>query len=302
VSDTAAANARTSVRTVGDLIDSLTSLLVLGGVESARKVSVDIVAALLEVPRSWPLMHATSAIAAEIADQSVAAAKRLIRGMPFSYAVQSAQFRHLNLFVDQRVLIPRPETEQLVTEVLEMCEMLFAADNDWDVAIDVGTGSGAIALSLASEGRFERVIATDASSDALEVAGMNAGRCSKALKCEVELRHGSLMSPVRDVKASVVVANPPYIAYSEIDALPASVRDWEPPLALFSGREGMAATAEIIRDAAHVLRRGGILALEVDERRAVIAAEMVMANGSYNDVSVRLDLTGRERFVLATRS
>jgi release factor glutamine methyltransferase len=80
------------------------------------------------------------------------------------------------------------------------------------------------------------------------------------------------------------------------------VRDWEPPLALFSARDGTAATSEIIRDAAKILRRGGILALEVDERRAMTAAELVMGSGAYSDVSVRLDLAGRERFVLATRS
>jgi release factor glutamine methyltransferase len=290
------------VQTVSDVIDSITSLLVLGGVESARKVSVDILAALLEVPRSWPLMHATSAIAAEIADLSVAAAKRLIRGMPFCYAVQSAQFRHLNLFVDQRVLIPRPETEQLVSEVLDRCQVLFAGKSTWGTAVDIGTGSGAIALSLASEGRFNRVIGTDASADALDVARTNVARCGKALRSDVELRNGSLVGPVHDVKASAVVSNPPYIAYSEIDGLEGSVRNWEPPLALFSGRDGMAATFEIIRGAAHVLRRGGLLALEVDERRAMLAAEMVMGNGAYTDVSVRLDLAGRERFVLATRS
>jgi release factor glutamine methyltransferase len=222
--------------------------------------------------------------------------------MPFCYAVESAPFRHLNLFVDQRVLIPRPETEHLVSELLDMCETLFAALDSWGTAIDIGTGSGAIALALASEGRFSRVIGTDASADALEVARINAERTAKALKTGVELRHGSLVNPVNDVKASVVVSNPPYIAFSEIEGLPRSVRDWEPPLALFSGRDGMAATSEIVRDGARILRRGGILALEVDERRASLAAEIVMGCGAYSDVSVRLDMAGRERFVLATRT
>jgi release factor glutamine methyltransferase len=302
VSDLAAENARAAVKTVGDLVDNLTASLVMGGVASARRVAVDIIAALLEVPRSWPLAHATSAISAEIASQSMRSAARIVKGMPFCYAVESAPFRHLNLFVDQRVLIPRPETEHLVSELLDMCETLFAAVNSWGTAVDIGTGSGAIALALASEGRFDQVIATDASLDALDVARINAERTAKALKAEVELRHGSFLNPVSEVKASVLVSNPPYIAYSEIDALPASVRDWEPPLALFSGKDGMAAISEIVRDGANILRRGGILALEVDERRASLAAELVMGSNAYSDVSVRLDLAGRERFVLATRT
>jgi release factor glutamine methyltransferase len=302
VSDTAAADARASVRTVGDLIDSLTSALVIGGVESARRVSVDIVSALLEVPRTWPLTHAGIAIPEEIAIRSMRSAERIMQGAPFCYAVECAAFRHLNLFVDQRVLIPRPETEVLVSEILDMAGTLFAADETWGTAVDIGTGSGAIALSLASEGKFRRVIATDVSIDALDVARMNADRAARVLRCGVEFRQGSLLNPVSDARASVVVSNPPYIAYSEIESLPPSVRDWEPAVALFSGRDGMSASAAIIRDAARVLRRGGILALEVDERRASLVAELVMADSSYDDVSVRLDLTGRERFVFATRA
>jgi release factor glutamine methyltransferase len=101
---------------------------------------------------------------------------------------------------------------------------------------------------------------------------------------------------------SLVVSNPPYIAFSEIEALPASVRDWEPPVALLSGHDGMAATAAIIRGAASILASGGLIALEIDERRASLAAELMMRHGGYTDIGVRLDLTGRERFVLATTS
>jgi release factor glutamine methyltransferase len=98
-----------------------------------------------------------------------------------------------------------------------------------------------------------------------------------------------------------LVSNPPYIAFSELDELPASVRDWEPPLALLSGDEGLATTRTIVREAPSVLERGGLLALEVDTRRASLVVEALASNGSYQDVAVHLDLTGRERFVLARR-
>ena len=257
----------------------------------------DIIAALLEVPRSWPMMNRDAAIDAEIISAARNAASKLRLGAPFAYAVGTACFRHLNLLVDERVLIPRPETEVLVGEILDRMKPRAA----WGTAIDIGTGSGAIALSLASEGKFERVIATDASLDALDVARSNAERSRTALCAQVEFRHGSLLAPVAGEKAQVVVSNPPYVAFAEAADLPASVRDWEPPLALFSGHNGMNASAGIVRDSVRILEPGGILALEVDERRASLVAELMMHNGAYGNIGVRLDLAGRERFVFATR-
>jgi release factor glutamine methyltransferase len=169
-------------------------------------------------------------------------------------------------------------------------------------AVDIGTGSGAIALALATEGRFERVIATDLSTGALAVARGNAARLGPALRAPVEFRSGSFLAPVPDLRARVLVSNPPYIAHDEAVELPPSVRDWEPPIALFSGAEGMAATAELVRGAAAVLEPGGLLALELDSRRASLAAELALADGRYHDVTVRLDLAGRERILLARRT
>jgi release factor glutamine methyltransferase len=168
--------------------------------------------------------------------------------------------------------------------------------------VDIGTGSGAIALALASEARFDHVIGTDVSLDAIAVARRNAVLVGRALRSSVEMRHGSLLAPVRDERARAIVSNPPYIAHDEAPSLPASVRDWEPSVALFSGADGMRATAAIIHDAPDVLESGGLLALEVDSRRASLAAELLAVDGRYHDVRVRLDLTGRERFVLAVRS
>ncbi len=287
--------------TVHAVVEELTGSLRLAGITDPRRVATDIVAALMEVPRSWPVMNRETSMNRALAIAASAAARKLSDGAPFAYAVGCTAFRHLNLLVDERVLIPRPETEILVSEILEIMDSRCGAAGEWGTVIDIGTGSGAIALSLASEGRFDRVIATDASMDALDVAQANATLCAAALRTKLEFRRGSLLSPVRGVKAGVLVSNPPYIAFSEIDALPRSVRDWEPPMALFSGHDGMSATREIVREGSRNLTSGGVLALEVDERRASLVAEMIMRHGSYTDVGVRLDLTGRERFVFATR-
>jgi release factor glutamine methyltransferase len=283
------------------VVEDLTRTLRLAGIADPRRVATDILAALLEVPRSWPLMNRDASVAVAIVAAAHRAAGKLCRGAPFAYAVGSQPFRHLTLAVDDRVLIPRPETEVLVGEVLDRMKSRFGSGS-WGTAVDIGTGSGAIALSLACEGSFDNVIATDISADALGLARENRDRNSAVLGAPVEFRYGSLIAPVRGVVARAVVSNPPYIAFSEIEALPASVRDWEPSLALVSGHDGMTATAAIVRDAHGILAEGGLLALEVDERRASLVADLAMRHGGYSDVGVRLDLAGRERFVLATRT
>jgi len=281
-------------RTVGVALAALAELLAAGGVEEPRAEARDIVAALLDVPRFWPSTNRDAELDADVWRDAERAARRRTRGAPFAYAVGRAAFRHLTLDVDEGVLIPRQETEQLVETVL-------AVGLRGGVAVDVGTGSGAIALALASEGSFERVIGTDVSLDALAVARRNAELLVGALRAPVEFRHGSLLAPLADVRARVLVSNPPYIAYPEAATLPASVRDWEPAIALLSGADGLRATSAIVRDAAAVLEPGGLLALEVDGRRASLVAELALAHGAYRDVSVRLDLAGQERFVLAVK-
>ena len=252
-----------------------------------------LLASLLDVRRSWPAHHADELLDAETVDALLRAADKRARGAPIQYATGRAAFRHLTLAVDERVLIPRPETEVLVDLALERCA--------GGTVVDVGTGSGCIALSLASEGPFERVIATDVSADALVVARGNAERVRGVLRAPVEFRLGSLLAPIAGERVRMVVSNPPYIAAAEAATLPALVRDWEPAIALYSPDEGMAHITALGRDAATVLEGGGWLILEVDARRAELAAETVRAGGWYEDVAVHRDLTGRDRFVTARR-
>ncbi|HEY6090281.1 MAG TPA: HemK/PrmC family methyltransferase, partial [Gemmatimonadaceae bacterium] len=167
---------------------------------------------------------------------------------------------------------------------------------------DVGTGSGAIALSLAVERELDLVIATDISLDAIAVASGNASSLSSVLKSKIEFRNGSLLAPLAGEKLDAVVCNPPYISFAEIEELPSDVRDWEPSLALLCPEDGLSVTRDLIRLAPSVLTHGGFLALEVDTRRAGTVAEMVAVDGRYSGVEVLLDLTGRERFVFATRA
>lgn len=281
---------------VSPLVEELAAVLTAANVPEAKREATDIVAAVLDAPRSWAATHASESVSPEHAAAMRAAAARRARGTPFAYAVGRAAFRHLTLGVDERVLIPRVETEELVQRVLE--EM---TNGSGGTAVDLGTGSGAIALALAQEGRFAHVIATDISDGALAVARANAVRCAPQLRAPVEFRAGEWLAPLAGVRARAVVSNPPYIASDEAAELPASVRDWEPPVALFAEDSGMRDIACIIHGAHTVLEAGGLLALEIDSRRASLAAELALADGHYRDVSVRLDLAGRERFLLARR-
>ena len=266
----------------------------LGNADDAR----ELVAAWFDQPRHWPTLNADQPVAEADWDGVIAAAGKRAKGAPLQYAVGKANFRSLTLAVDERVLIPRPETELLVDLVLQRAPRA-------GVAVDVGTGSGAIAIALATEGTFDRVIATDISTDALDVARGNAERCGAVIEfvqgdllCQPERSEGSAVGMTRP---SVVVSNPPYITFDEAVQLPPSVRDWEPALALFSPRDGLAHTARLVAQAASMLQDEGLLALEVDARRASLVADLVARDERFAQVSVELDLTGRERFVLAVR-
>ena len=288
-----AGDVRDEMMRAGDLVAELATALASGRVEDPRREASDIVAAIVDAPRFWPAQHRDEILAPLVIDRARAAARRRAEGAPFAYAVGRAAFRHLTLLVDERVLIPRQETEVLVEEVLSRVR--------GGVVVDVGTGSGAIALSLASEGAYERVIATDVSRAALAVAAENVRRCASALRCPVDLVAGSLLSPILGARVDAVVANPPYIAHTEAHELPDEVRNWEPPTALFSGSEGLRDTARLIREAPDVLRPGGLLALEVDARRASQVVALAKAEARFRDVIIRPDLTGRDRILLATR-
>jgi len=281
---------------VSRLLEDLARHLNGAGITEPFSEAREIVSALYDVPRFWPLMNGNLEVDADTLARAHSAVDKRIQGAPLAYAVGRASFRHLTLDVDERVLIPRPETEQLVDLVLDE-----TSTGEGGVAIDVGTGSGAIAIALAAEGHFSRVYATDISRDAVDVARHNVEVSKSLLRAPLEVLQGSLLGPLLDVRARAVVSNPPYIALGEAASLPASVRDWEPAVALFSGSDGLRATAQLVREAADVLAPGGLLALEVDVRRSSLVAELVSRERRFHAIRMELDLTGRERFVLARR-
>jgi release factor glutamine methyltransferase len=216
---------------------------------------------------------------------------------PLQYIIGRAAFRQLELKADPRVLIPRPETEVLVQEVLDWAS---AAGRDLGQVWDLGTGTGAVALSLAVEGTCTRVVATDSSPDALSVAAENAERYD--VSGFVEFREGSLFESLEEgERFDIIVSNPPYIAEGEKEELQPEVRDWEPSEALFAGEDGLDMIRQLVAGAPDRLLASGLLALECGLGQAEGIAADLNATGAFATVRVRPDLTGRPRFVIAER-
>ncbi len=281
--------------TVGDLLDELAERLAGPGVPPARAEARDIIAAVLERQRFWPSGNKDAAVTPAQAAAVREALGRRLSGMPLQYAVGSAAFRHLVLRADARALIPRPETEMLVDLVLA------AQRGGKGRVVDVGTGTGAIALALAAEGGFDEVHAVDISPDALALARENLAAIPADRRGRVHFHLGDCLGPVKGTLFDTVVSNPPYISRAERAELPDEVRKWEPDQALFADADGMAVIEALVPQAALWLVAGGLLAMEVDSRRADRAAATVRDDGRFTDIELRLDLTGRPRFVVARR-
>jgi release factor glutamine methyltransferase len=225
---------------------------------------------------------------------------RRVRGEPVQYITGRAAFRGLDLSVGPDVLIPRPETEGLVEAVLGVLREELARWREPRV-LDLGTGSGAIAIALAAEWPAAVVTATDASEEALVVARANAAACGLAPD-RLRLLHGDWFEAVApDERFEVIVSNPPYIATGERDALHNQVREFEPERALFSGATGLEALREIVDEAPRYLVGGGLLALELAEMRAREVAGWLEGAHDWDGVELRDDLAGRPRVLLARR-
>jgi release factor glutamine methyltransferase len=236
---------------------------------------------------------------------------RRAAGEPLQYVLGRWQFLELELMVDRRVLVPRPETEVVAQLALDEATRLglrrgkgdpWVSNSEYAVA-DLGTGSGAIALTLAVELPDAEVWATDVSDDALAVAranlagiGVAATRVRVATGSWFTALPGELRGQLR-----LVVSNPPYIAEHEVAELPPVVVDWEPRHALVSGPSGMEAVAEIVHEAFDWLHpSGGALVVEMAPHQTAEAAALAEARG-YDEVAVHADLTGRERALVARR-
>jgi release factor glutamine methyltransferase len=214
-----------------------------------------------------------------------------LQGKPTQYITKRQEFYGREFTVSRDVLIPRPETELLVETILK----LGPAPG---MIIDIGTGSGAIAITLALE-LARPVIATDLSAEALAIAHANAVKLG-AVKSGGTVRfvEADLLKPFADECAQVIVSNPPYVPLNDRDSLQREVRDWEPSLALYGGANGTAVYERLIPEAHRVLKRGGILALELGFTQSEAVA--ALAHG-WRNLQLLPDLAGIPRLLVCER-
>lgn len=245
-----------------------------------------LLAHVLDRPRSWLVAHGEDPLATEPAGRLAALIERRAAGEPLAYLVGTKEFHGLALQVDARVLVPRPETELLVDWALELLQGELA-QLARPAVVDLGTGSGAIALAVKHRHRAADVSAVDLSAAALEVARANAAR----LGLHLQFAQGSWWQALPGRRFDLALANPPYIAGgdSHLGAL-----QHEPAAALTPGTSGLEALAAIIADAAAHLRPGAWLLLEHGFDQAPAVARLFAAHG-WNTAVTRTDLAGQPR-------
>lgn len=264
----------------------------VGFADPAREVR-EIFAGVLAVEPADAWRHRERIEHPRIAEAFGAAVERRRGGEPLAYVIGRCGFRFFDLAVDRSTLIPRPETEGLVSAVLQWARYRAGG---WGTALELGTGSGCIALALSAEGEFASVVATEISEAALNVARSNAMRADAV----VDFRLGSWFEPVRGERFSVVVSNPPYVSTTDYDRLDPSVREFEPRQALESGERGMDALTHILRAAATYLEPNGMLALEIDSQHEQETLDVAAAAG-WTGAAVERDVFDRPRYLIAIK-
>jgi release factor glutamine methyltransferase len=276
-----------------ELLDAGSAYLERKGIPSPRVVCELLAGRLLGAPRLG--LH--DFLPLPVGAARVAALRRglarVAAGEPVQYVLGEWDFRGLTLTVDRRALIPRPETEQLIDHVLATPALWR---NEQPRVVDVGTGSGCIALSLAQERPQARLVAIDSSPDALALARENADRCGLAAR--VDFREGSGCGAFRAGSIDAVVSNPPYIPSSVVPTLDRWICDHEPLAALDGGADGLTCIRAITRDAAMVLKPDGCLFYEIGEEQGPAVRDILESHG-FGDVAICNDWSGLVRFATA---
>jgi len=221
--------------------------------------------------------------------------RRRVEGWPVAYLTGTKDFYLLSFDVTPAVLIPRPDTETLV-----QCALDLLKGKAQPKVLDLGTGSGCIAISLAHRCKTAELTATDVSPDALAIAAQNAKKHTVGER--VQFRKGDLFAAVPEgAKYELIVSNPPYIAPSEIETLAPDVKDHEPRLALDGGPDGLAFYRRIAAEAGRFLEPGGTVAVEIGSTQATAVREIFAAVGGWSLGNTISDMAGRPRVIAARK-
>ncbi len=261
------------------------------GIDSPRLSAQLLLAHVLDLSRLDLLLAMDTQVSPDQLRRFEALIKRRRAGEPVAYLLGTKEFFGLDFSVDSHVLIPRPETEEMIEHLQE----LFPADASF-VFADLGTGSGVLAVTLATLFPRSRGLAVDISSSALDVARANA--CAHAVTSRLLFLHADFLAPFRSGTLDLIVTNPPYVTENEYAALSHEVAAFEPRQALVSGPQGLECLQAIESRARTVLKSGGILLAEIGWLQGADAQELFH---SWAHTAILQDLSGRDRILSAVR-
>jgi len=276
--------------TLSDALRNGTDKLKKAGIETAITDALVLLSHVTGRDRAYLYAHGDQTLRGREKEKYFELIEKRMKKMPVAYITGVREFMSLNFFVRPGILIPRPETELLVETVINFVNSYPSLSFR---ILDVGTGSGCIAISLAYYIKNCRVTAVDVSNAALEVAQLNAERNMVADK--IEFLHGNIFESLCGRKFDIIASNPPYIPTGDITGLEADVRDFEPAIALDGGMDGMDFFRIIIQEGNEYLNEHGLLILEVGQGQASKVAGLM--EGYFQDIKVYKDLQGIPRAV-----
>ncbi len=277
------------------------ALLTAAGIESARLDVELLLAETLGVERSQLYLNGETSLDPRARERFNSLVSRRRLGEPVAYIIGRREFWSLDFVVSPAVLVPRPETELLVEVAVGLFEAESQISDRKFQILDLGTGSGAIAISLAGEIASAEVRATDISLDALKIAEINAGR--HGVNARINFFSGDLFAPVEDRVEffHLIVSNPPYVRRDAFAALPRDVREFEPRVALDGGADGLDFYRRMISQAPRYLAPRGVVALEIGADMGREIARLLAEAGCFTAARIERDYAGRDRVVVARK-
>ena len=280
--------------TIKELLNQGIIILKNENIDGPKNKARAILEYTLKKPREYLIIYDNKEITPEQRDKYVKNLKRLIQGEPLQYIIGVQEFMKLNFIVNKNVLIPQPDTEILVEEVLNIVSTLQNA-----IVLDLCTGSGAIAVSIAKYAPHVKIIATDISENALEIAKQNA--ILNGVSNNIEFVKSDLFKNIKDEKFNVIVSNPPYIPTSEIKTLPKDVQG-EPHIALDGGKDGLDFYRKIAKEAYKYLGVQGVLALEIGYNQKEYVKTIIENEKRYVETYCKKDLCQNDRVIITKRA
>lgn len=285
--------------TICEAINNGAAILSATGITNARLDVEVLLAHIIRKDRVWLITHRNDALDDKDRRDYDDAIRRRSKREPLQHILGSQEFWGLEFTVTPDVLIPRPETELVVESALALI-----MDRSAPLTIvDLCTGSGCIAISLAKELIAAHVIAIDSSEQALAMARENARR--HAVSDRIRYLEGDLFGPLRELdfrgRIDIIASNPPYIRSGDLNTLQPEVRDFEPEMALISGNEGTELAIKIIRNATEYLKKNGALIMEMGQDQAAALTRVAEATGAYSKLEILKDLAGIDRVIVAQK-